>query len=664
MTDYFNPILSPWPWIVAGLALPAIVALYFLKLRRKPVEVPSTYLWSRTIEDLHVNSFWQRLRQSLLLFLQLLVILLVLFAFLRPGVMGTKLLESRVIILLDNSASMSAQDVSPSRLDAAKDRALEIVEKLGPSDVAMVIAYSDEAQVVQEYTDNRSLLRQKIQAVEPTQRPSRLDEALRAASGLANPGRSSADETDVQTAEAKPAELFIVSDGGVAAVPDFAVGNLNPKFLQVGSEEASNVGILAFSAERNVEKPQQFQVYGRLGNYSLEERSVEASLYLDDLLIDARRTTIPPGEEGDVVFDMDLTDGRPPEGTLRLTIAPEGQDDLELDNVAYAALNPARKARVLFVTPGNGPWELALTTDAVAEIADVEIGAPALLETKEHQLAADEGRYDLILYDRVSPVRPPQANAFYIASLPPGEQWSAGELEGPPILVDSDRAHPVMYLIEALSNIAIAEARTIEGPQGARTLLEADIGPVMQVAPRGGFEDVVLGFSFYDQGDGGETLVNTDWPRKLSFPIFVQNVVGYLGGSRGALVANSVRPGESTTVRVDVPADRIEVVNPAGDVTPIERRGEATFIYPFTERTGVYGVRLPGKEIQRRFAVNLFDPRESDLAPAELKIGGGEALAASADWTPARNEWWKWVVLACLGLVIFEWWVYNRRVYL
>ena len=167
MTEYFNPILSPWPWIVAGLALPAIVALYFLKLRRKPVEVPSTYLWSRTIEDLHVNSLWQRLRQSLLLFLQLLVILLALFAFLRPGVMGTKLLNSRVIILLDQSASMSAKDVSPSRLDEAKKRALEIVDKLGPSDVAMVIAYSDEAQVVQEYTDNRSLLRQKIQAIEP-----------------------------------------------------------------------------------------------------------------------------------------------------------------------------------------------------------------------------------------------------------------------------------------------------------------------------------------------------------------------------------------------------------------------------------------------------------------------------------------------------------------
>ena len=50
---------------------PAIVLLYFLKLKRQPLEVPSTYLWRKSIEDLHVNSIWQRLRQSLLLLLQL-----------------------------------------------------------------------------------------------------------------------------------------------------------------------------------------------------------------------------------------------------------------------------------------------------------------------------------------------------------------------------------------------------------------------------------------------------------------------------------------------------------------------------------------------------------------------------------------------------------------
>src|SRR4029450_13008120 len=51
--DIIN-MLPWWQWGLLGLVPPAIIALYFLKLRRLPLEVPSTYLWSRTIEDLHV----------------------------------------------------------------------------------------------------------------------------------------------------------------------------------------------------------------------------------------------------------------------------------------------------------------------------------------------------------------------------------------------------------------------------------------------------------------------------------------------------------------------------------------------------------------------------------------------------------------------------------
>ena len=75
MGSFIN-MLTWWQWALLALVPPAIIALYFLKLKRQPLSVPSTYLWSRTIEDLHVNSLWQRLRQSLLLFLQLLLIAL------------------------------------------------------------------------------------------------------------------------------------------------------------------------------------------------------------------------------------------------------------------------------------------------------------------------------------------------------------------------------------------------------------------------------------------------------------------------------------------------------------------------------------------------------------------------------------------------------------
>ena len=44
MFDFFYNTLSPWQWGLLALVPPAIVALYFLKLKRQPLEVPSTYL--------------------------------------------------------------------------------------------------------------------------------------------------------------------------------------------------------------------------------------------------------------------------------------------------------------------------------------------------------------------------------------------------------------------------------------------------------------------------------------------------------------------------------------------------------------------------------------------------------------------------------------------
>src|SRR5207249_3540170 len=160
-----------WQWGLLALVPPAIIALYFLKLRRQPLEVPSTYLWSRAIEDLHVNSLWQRLRQSLLLFLQLLLIALIAFTLLRPGWSGTKLEGKRFVFLIDTSASMEATDVAPSRLDQAKRQAIDFIEQMEPASVAMVISFSNVAKVEQPFTDNRRLLRSKVELIEQTKRP-------------------------------------------------------------------------------------------------------------------------------------------------------------------------------------------------------------------------------------------------------------------------------------------------------------------------------------------------------------------------------------------------------------------------------------------------------------------------------------------------------------
>src|SRR6266853_5398457 len=81
----------PIPWwgaLLLFLVPPLLILLYFLKLKRKPVQVPSTFLWKKSVEDLHVNSLFQWLRNNILLILQLVVLLALIYGILAPRLHG------------------------------------------------------------------------------------------------------------------------------------------------------------------------------------------------------------------------------------------------------------------------------------------------------------------------------------------------------------------------------------------------------------------------------------------------------------------------------------------------------------------------------------------------------------------------------------------------
>lgn len=655
----FISSLPLWGWLLLGLIPPAIIALYFLKLKRAPLVVPSTYLWMRTIEDLHVNSLWQRLQKNVLLYLQLLVVAILFLALLRPGCRSESQLGQRSILLIDHSASMSATDESPNRLTAAKEKAIKLIDTMSSSDVAMVIAFSDRAEVKQGFTSDRRQLRSAVESIKETNRTTDIREALQAAAGLANPGRTSEIDNvnDIQVAEAMPADLYIFSDGGFGNLEEFDLGNLAAKYIAIGKPEPRNVGIVALTATRNPEREQEIEVYGRLVNHSKQEANITTELYLDNNLIDATKTVLKPDEEEGVNFQLrDIDSGK-------LVLRIKDNDDLLTDNEAYSTITPPSKIEVLVITEGNRALELALATPQATKLARVKIAAPSFLESADYARGNVENAFDLIIFDRLSPKTMPFSNTLFLGTPPPLEAWGFGDPQSPVMIVDTQKDHPLMQYLE-MNAVRIVEGHPLVIPPGGTRLLEADIGPIMASAPRGPFLDVVCSFGLMRKEN--ETLAtNTDWPIRRSFPIFLLNTIEILGNTDADSTARSILPGQSIALKVGQRFNEVQVIDPKGNSSSANRGSMSQIVFSQTDTKGIHEVLAKdSEEVLERFSVNLFSPRETQITPLQEIGFGGEKVAAAPAQAPSRSEFWRWLTALALGLLTLEWLVYLRRIFL
>src|SRR3972149_5110051 len=138
-------LLAPLP-LIGLVAVPIIVAFYMLRLRRPEHPVSSTYLWQQLVRDVEANAPWQKLRRSLLLLLQLLLPGLLPLVVARPFSEHPAGLARDLVLVIDASASMSATDVFPDRLTAAKRIAREQLAPVPSDGRGSLIAAGDTAR--------------------------------------------------------------------------------------------------------------------------------------------------------------------------------------------------------------------------------------------------------------------------------------------------------------------------------------------------------------------------------------------------------------------------------------------------------------------------------------------------------------------------------------
>lgn len=617
-------LLSPLALIGAAIIGPLIVAMYLLKLRREERPVASTFLWRQMVRDVEANAPWQKLRRNLLLLLQLLLLLLLSLALARPFFATQGISGSNLIIILDRSASMAAVDEPPNRFAAAQQRALQLVEQLPDGGRATIIAAGGTMEVPASATADRRELRRAIQSIQISNGGnSDLSQALNLASALA------AREAD--------SEIAIISDGNVTLPEDLRVP-ARVSFFPVGRASEN----LAISAIALLPGLGEQTLFVQVSNYGEQIANRRLDLFLDGASFTAYNLSINPGNEENLTLTV-------PTHVEIVEARLAGSDALPTDDRAFAVSALGSETTVRLVTSGNRFLQTGLELLSGLELLQV----PATTSTFTQTVA----EVPVTILDGVVPDPLPPGNLFFVGPLASTAYFSVtGEIEFPSV-------RPVGGNEQLLRNVSLSEvsvlkaARIVPG-SWARTLVDSDSTPLLVAGEREGRRIVILAFNVH----------NSDLPLQFAFPLLLANLMEFLAPGIGS-EAGQLLPGQALALQVDEQISEVRITRPDGQVVS-SRTGAVQIqanqaIYADTTSLGVYtveGFSAEERVSRQLFAVNLFAPDQSRILPQrDLRIaqvsGAQSTLSRERD---GRQEFWRWLALAALLVLLVEWLVYQR----
>lgn len=619
-------LLAPLALLGAAIVGPIIVAMYLLKLRREERPVSSTFLWQKMVRDVEANAPWQKLRRNLLLLLQLLLMLLLLFALARPFFQTQGISGRNLIVIIDHSASMGATDEPPTRLDAAKAKAIQLIDQLPDGGRATIIAAGSTMQVPAAATSDRRELRNAIEAIQlGNGGGSDLSQSLTLAAALA--------------AREEDSEVAIISDGNVTLPADLRVP-ARVSYFPIG-RGTENLAISAISLQPS---PGGQTLFVQATNYGSAPVSRLLGLYLDGALFNAFSLNLEAGREQSFVEEI------PPQVTVVEARLEDGPDAMPLDDRAFAVSTLGDATNVRLITPGNRFLETGLGLLPGLKVTTVPSTTTTFAET-----AAE---FPVTILDGVVPPTLPPGNLLFISPVRGTEFFSVtGTVEFPAIRPVSGQ-DPILRNVTLSEVNVFAAARIVPG-SWARTVVDSDGAPLLVVGERDGRRIAVLTFDLHA----------SDLPLQVAFPLLLSNLMSFLAPGSGAEAAQ-LQPGQPLAFQVDPSIDEVRVTQPDGGVASSRGGGvqiqAGQAIFADTDPLGVYLVEelRDGQVVAtHRYAVNLFAPGESKItAQRDLNIAQTSgAQSTVAREREGRQEFWRWLALAALIVLVVEWLVYQRN---
>jgi len=158
-------VIFEWPLLLwAWLLVPVLALAWFATERRRQQAASAAARWSRSAPAVGIP----RARRILPPVLYIVALSLLIAAMARPvAVISLPSFRDVIILAIDVSNSMLADDVAPTRLAAAQKAARDFIEEQPATTRIGVVAFAGTALAVQQPTTNREHLRKAIDRLQP-----------------------------------------------------------------------------------------------------------------------------------------------------------------------------------------------------------------------------------------------------------------------------------------------------------------------------------------------------------------------------------------------------------------------------------------------------------------------------------------------------------------
>ena len=462
-------LLSPgFAW---ALAVPAVIlALYLLRRKYLQQQVPSVFLWRKSVKDYAANRPFQKLMKNLLLPLQLLAALALALALMRPAVSGGK--AGRTVLVFDVSGSMLTVSEGKTRLDTAKEEALQLIGDLPAEEEITVLAAGAETERLALAADHETA-EKAVQDITCGRDTADMDRALSLADAVARDGKEEAGTT-----------VVVFSD------------NYRPEQMNV---RGAAFGLRIVNCGRGEENRSLYsleardgQAYARAANFG-DECTLTLVCEADGTLSDAREVTIPAGGTAGIRFDI-------PETARRVRAVIREKDALREDNTAEAPVRHVVEKKVA-VTSDSVFLESALRVRPDLTVLRTETGALASTEADLYILGSDP--------------------MIITRSLPEEGYDEAATAFGPFSWEETDRgvsrdAAPAVSESPLTNGVTMKNVffRTVRPVTGGRAAVTLDGERIIAYTE----DTAVIGFDLHD----------SNLPLKYDFPVLIQNILDML----------------------------------------------------------------------------------------------------------------------------------------